>query len=128
LIWAVLTIVQAWIVAGKPEGKIVMGSYEQYSKVIGGILGVNGITGFLENLQDLYQQSDAEGQAWTAFVNEWWDNFEDQEVGVSKLFAIASPANSDPIDLNLGDGHEHSQKTRLGRLLVQVPNRSVKEK
>jgi putative DNA primase/helicase len=29
LIWAALTIIQAWIVAGKPEGKVIMGSYEQ---------------------------------------------------------------------------------------------------
>jgi hypothetical protein len=106
-----------------PEGKNKMGSYEPWSKVIGGILEVNGINGFLENLQNLYQQSDAEGQAWNAFVNEWWNKFGDQEVGVNKLYDIAWPASGDPIDLNLGDGNDRSQKTRLGRLLVQNRNR-----
>ena len=119
LIWAALTLIQAWIVAGKPEGKVVMGSYEQWSKVMGGILEVNGINGFLGNLQNLYHQSDAEGQAWKAFVDEWWKQLGAQQVGVVKLYDIASPAFGDPIDLNLGDGNERSQKTRLGRLLVQ---------
>jgi putative DNA primase/helicase len=35
LIWACLTLIQAWIAAGKPEGKIVMGSFERWSKVMG---------------------------------------------------------------------------------------------
>ena len=118
LIWAALTLIRAWIVAGKPEGKVVMGSYEQWSKVMGGILEVNGINGFLGNLQNLYHQSDAEGQAWKAFVDEWWKQLGAQQVGVVKLYEIASPAFGDPIDLNLGDGNERSQKTRLGRLLV----------
>ena len=100
-----------------------MGSYEQYSKVIGGVLEANGINGFLENRQDLYQQSDAEGQAWEAFVTEWHSQFGSQEVGVSELYKIVSPINGDPIDLNLGDGTERSQKTRLGRLLMKNRNR-----
>src|SRR5262245_24405850 len=119
LIWAALTLIQAWIVAGKPEGNVVMGSYEQWSKVMGGILEVNGIDGFLGNLQDLYHQSDAEGQAWKAFMEEWWQEFGVQPVGVNKLYGIVSPEDGDPIDLGLGDGNERSQKTRLGRLLTQ---------
>jgi putative DNA primase/helicase len=123
LIWAALTIVQAWMVVGKPDGKIVMGSFEHWSKVIGGILEANGIPGFLENIHQLYDQSDAEGQAWKAFVEEWQKQFGSQEVGVSKLYKIVAPINGDPIDLNLGDGTERSQKTRLGRLLMKNRNR-----
>src|SRR5262249_55272475 len=123
LIWAALTIIQAWIVAGKPDGKVVMGSYEQYSKVMGGILDVVGINGFLDNLKDFYGQSDTEGEAWKAFVEEWWNKFGAQEVGVNKLYDIVWPAFGDPIDLNLGDGNERSQKTRLGRVLMRNRNR-----
>jgi hypothetical protein len=123
LIWAALTIVQAWIVAGKPDGKIIMGSFEHWSNVIGGILEASGIPGFLENIHQLYDQSDAEGQAWKAFVTEWHKQFESQEVGVSELYKIVAPINGDPIDLNLRDGNDRSQKTRLGRLLTQKRNR-----
>ena len=119
LIWAALTLIQAWIVAGRPEGTVVMGSYEQWNKVMGGILEVNGITGFLGNLHDLYLQSDGEGEAWKAFVDEWWQQFGSLEIGVNKLYDIASPEFGDPIDLNLGDGNERSRKTKLGRLLIQ---------
>src|SRR5262249_50490044 len=97
LIWAALTRIQAWIVAGKPEGKLVRGSYEEWAKVMGGILEVNGIDGFLGNSQDLYDQSDAEGQAWKAFVREWWQQFGVLQLGVNKLYDIVSPEGGDPI-------------------------------
>jgi len=90
---------------------------------MGGILEVNGINGFLGNLQDLYQQSDAEGQAWARFVSEWQHRFGSKEVGVSDLYDIVAPIMDDPIDLNLGNGPERSQKTTLGRLLMQNRNR-----
>jgi putative DNA primase/helicase len=100
-----------------------MGSYEQWSEVMGGILEVNGIKGFLGNLQDLYLQSDMEGQEWKAFVDEWWRQLGGRQAGVNKLYNIASPENRDSIDLNLGDGNERSRKTKLGRLLIQNRDR-----
>ena len=52
-------------------------------------------------------------------VEEWWEEYGVQQVGVNKLYGIVSPEDGDPIDLGLGDGNERSQKTRLGRLLTQ---------
>jgi hypothetical protein len=100
-----------------------MGSFERWSRVMGGILEFNGINGFLGNIHQLYDQSDAEGQAWKEFVQEWHNQYGSQEVGVSELYKVVAPFYGDPIDLNLGDGNEKSQKTRLGRLLMKNRDR-----
>jgi hypothetical protein len=51
-VWACLTIIQAWLSAGKPQGKISMASFEPFAHVMGGILNVAGVPGFLTNLTD----------------------------------------------------------------------------
>jgi putative DNA primase/helicase len=47
LVAAALTMVKAWIIAGKPkaQGK-PMGSFEEWAETIGGILGYAGVKGF----------------------------------------------------------------------------------
>jgi putative DNA primase/helicase len=48
LVWASLTLVQAWLAAGRPyPGVKPLGSYESWSRTIGGILQVAEIGGFL---------------------------------------------------------------------------------
>ena len=58
LIWAALTLVQAWIAAGKPAGQQSLGSYESWAEVVGGIQEVAGIPGFLGNLDKVYGEAD----------------------------------------------------------------------
>lgn len=48
LVWAILTIARAWIAEGKPPGDAELASYNDWSKVIGGILKVIGINGMLQ--------------------------------------------------------------------------------
>lgn len=121
LVWATLTLIRAWIAAGRPlwQGP-VLGMFDSWSKVIGGILEVAGIKGFLGNLNDLYEKSDAEGAVWRGFVIAWWDKFESQEVGVSELFELAGALDEPP---ELGKGSEKSQRTRLGREMVKMRDR-----
>ena len=52
LVWAGLTLIQAWIAAGKPAGIEILASYEPWSQVMGGI-SVAVIEGFLENRGEL---------------------------------------------------------------------------
>jgi hypothetical protein len=48
LVWAVLTIIQAWIAKGKPMCEDqALGGFESYCAVVGGILKSVGINGFL---------------------------------------------------------------------------------
>lgn len=53
LVKAALTIIKAWVVAGKPAPKNVphFASFESYTHVIGGILENAGVKGFLTNMR-----------------------------------------------------------------------------
>jgi hypothetical protein len=120
LIWAALTLWRAWVVAGAPEGAARLGMFERWAAVMGGLLEVAGVPGFLANLTDLYDRADEEGNTWRRLVAAWWETHGTQPVGVADLWAIVQAAD---LDLGLGDGSERSQRTRLGRRLGQARDR-----
>jgi 5S rRNA maturation endonuclease (ribonuclease M5) len=121
LIAAVLTLIQAWVAAGHPKSSgPTLGTYESWSDVIGGILDVIEIPGFLGNLEEVYEASDAEGSVWRGLTRAWWEAHGDREVGVSELWEIALRLD-EPLDL--GNGSEKSQKTRFGKELVAARDR-----
>jgi hypothetical protein len=122
LVKAALTLVQSWIYAGRPLQKDspTLGMFEKWSEILGGILSHCGISGFLGNLSDFYEEADAEGAEIRSIVAEWWNQHKDNTVGVSELFTIASAPDS---TLPLGTGGEQSQRTKLGRLLSRLKDR-----
>lgn len=114
LVAAVLTIVRAWFQAGQPAGKRTIGMYERWAIVMGGILDVAGVPGFLANLDEFYAEADSEGETWRAFIADWWIRFGTAEVTVADLWPVATPL----IDLTgAGKTAEHGQRVRLGRML-----------
>jgi len=122
LIGAALTLIQAWIAEECPEpaGVKPLGMFESWSHVIGGILEVAGIKGFLGNLQAFYSESDFEGSILRTFIEAWWEKFRQGDVGVSDLFNLVVDCD---IPLNLGKGGDRSQKIRLGIILKQNRDR-----
>lgn len=124
LVWALLVLVRTWVAAGRPEGKVVLGSVERWARVIGGILNHVAIPGFLDNAKQFYEDADADGAAWRQFVMAWWDAFSDREVGISDLWSVVVPANGDAIDLGLGElEKDKSVRTKLGRRLGEMHDR-----
>ncbi|MHB1000501.1 MAG: CHC2 zinc finger domain-containing protein [Armatimonadota bacterium] len=125
IIWAALTICRGWVVRGmRPYSGKVLGSYEQWSRVLGGIAelcNLGGKDGFLGNLLDLYEQADLEGQMWRQFVHAWWEKFQDQVVSASDLFEIAKEGDL----FNFGKTSEHSQRISFGRKLGQQRDRVI---
>ena len=120
LVAACLTLGRAWIAAGRPRHQRTIGSFEGWSEVMGGILEVAGVPGFLGNLKEMYERADAEGAVWRAFVALWWQRFGTAEVGSSDLYELAT-ASEPP--LPLGDAGERSQRTRLGKALGRMRDR-----
>lgn len=121
LIGAVLTLIQAWIAKGCPAAKGKrLGSFEAWSNVMGGILEVAGIPGFLENMNDFYENADAEGSVLRSLISAWYRTFGGAEIGVSDIFHIVIK-NEIPVDI--GEKSERSQKTKLGQLLRQLKGR-----
>jgi putative DNA primase/helicase len=93
IVAACLTLCQAWIAAVRPRGGRVIGSYENWAQVVGGVLEVAGIDGFLGNLEEMMEASDSEGAAWSGFIGAWWDRFGTAEVGASDLLDLAIAAD-----------------------------------
>ena len=111
LIAAALTIIRAWIVAGRPKPARTLGSYESWAHVIGGTLTHAGITGFLENVDRLLQDADAEGAALRAFVDLWADEHADRNVSAATLVPLAEQA-----EINVGTTSESKRDPRTQRL------------
>jgi len=123
LIWAALTMAQAWIAEGcpEPEGTIALGMFEGWSRVMGGILQVGGVEGFLSNLDEFYEATDAESRTLRSFIECWWDYYEQEEVGASELFNLLL---SKDIHLDLGRSTtDRGQKIYLGKLLSSLRDR-----
>jgi len=126
LVWALLVLVQHWMVQGRPpwEGK-PLGSYEAWSSVIGGILQAAGIEGFLANRDELYRRADAETEEWRAFVAAWWETHSDAPLKASDLFQLARQWDllSSVFATARDDASERALKTRLGKALGQRRDR-----
>jgi hypothetical protein len=123
LIHACLTLIQAWLAAGRPPGTATLGSFEAWATTIGGILGVAGVPGFLGNAHALYAQADEEVQMWRAFVLAWWDKHHQDEVGTEELYTLATAETL--LTEVLGDGGDRSQRTKLGKALGRMRDRII---
>lgn len=120
LVAACLTLCQAWVAAGMPRGGTIVGSFEGWAGVMGGVLTVAGVPGFLANVDEMLEAADAEGAIWRAFVARWWESHHASPIGVGDLYKVAL-LTEPPIAL--GDGNERSQKTRLGKALGRMRDR-----
>jgi hypothetical protein len=87
LLEACLTLCRNWFAKDKPMGVKVMGSYENYSKVMGGILAAAGVGGFLGNLGRAVVK-DRDSRRWPLLVAEWHRRFLDAPVGTKELFEL----------------------------------------
>ncbi len=123
VVHAFLTLAQNWIAKGKPKGANSLGSFEAWSDVVGGILEAAGISGFLGNLEDLYDRADAESREWRSFVELWAEAYGDEKVGTAALYALA--VKNEVLLTVLGDKSEMSQKVRLGRALTAREDRVI---
>lgn len=69
LLLALLSLARAWYAAGKPQAPTpVIGSFEHWAHTVGGVLHYGGMTGFLANLEEMYESSDQSTPQWEAFL------------------------------------------------------------
>lgn len=90
LIGACLTLIRNWLENGRPNWNgLLMGSFESYCRVMGGILGANDIPGFLLNREELYERADPDRQRWETFFEAWYDARQEQETSAKDVIDIA---------------------------------------
>src|SRR5262249_5802544 len=114
LVHAVLTLASAWIAAGRPAGSRTMASYEDWARVLGGVLEIAGVGGFLDNLDELYQQADVDGDEARRFGPAGWERSHADTKTPAELFTLA---NSDDVALALSGQTEHARRCAFGRFL-----------
>lgn len=135
LVTAVITLINGWMQAGRPDynGKL-LGSYEGWTALIGGLLQHIGIDGFLGNHAELMESGTSDHAPLAAFVAEWYRRHGQTETESAKLFKIASYPDDDRenpaewlnlLSAQLGGGKQQSRSTRLGVLLKRYKDRVI---
>jgi len=76
LLSALLAFVRAWVAAGSPSAEVpVMGGFEEWTQIVGGVLAHGDVKGFLDNREHLYEQVDEAHAGWEAFLRRWREEF-----------------------------------------------------
>jgi hypothetical protein len=124
LVRAVLVLVQAWIAHGKPSHSERLGSCESWSKVVGGILDVAGVPGFLANREQLYEDADEKRQELGTFFETWWDKYRGKPQRAATLNDLCE--QYDLLRTLRGDGKPRSRETKLGNTLKKEKGKVFK--
>ena len=121
LVGACLTIVQHWVAAGMPGGSRMLGRYEQWSSVMGGILDVASVDGFLGNRERLYHAADRDTVEWVAFCAVWAEAYGNIPVTAKDLLDVAKSKN---LLLDFWAGRSQlSAQQRIGHALARQVDR-----
>lgn len=146
LLMALLTLASSWFVDGcpKPEGK-ALGSFEAWTRVIGGILQHAGVESFLGNLDDMYGEADDEDEQWEHFLRALKGHFGSRPFTVAQVvqattgagecagnslaaaMPLAMSSQASNIKWRLGKAFSARLKTRFGPegLYLSRPNNEV---
>jgi hypothetical protein len=75
LVWAICTIIQAWVDDGMPNWRLPpIGSFERWSRILGGILDSLRHEGFMANAGDFRRDTSYESDADLEFISYLYDD------------------------------------------------------
>lgn len=120
IVWSILTLVVGWVRRGqKGQSEIsVMGMYDNWARILGGILEMAGVKGFLANRSEQRILSDSESQTNGVFVAKWQETYNTERIVAKDLWKVGEEAGID-----LGRGNDHSRRVKLGTLLASLRDR-----
>lgn len=121
LVHAALVLVQAWVATGQPQGKVTLGSFDSWAAVMGGLLEAIGVSGFLQNLDEMEQRNEVESGPWREFTAAWWEAFHSEPSRVATLNDYCERHGL--LEAVRGEGSTRAQETRLGRALSAMRDR-----
>lgn len=132
LVQAALTICQAWVNSDMPGpvDVVLLGKYEEWTRVIGGVLEMAGYSDFLGNHVDMREDADDVSTEWAIWLRVWQETFGDRLVPVKDLvtYLAMSPPDSEfkanlPSDIQYLDKigyalRQHKNSIYDGRKLI----------
>ena len=93
---ALLTMARVWVLAGRPNGcKTIIGGFDEWVAIVGGILAYAGISGFLDNLSELYEEVDIGSEEWGEFFMAWYKEHMDAALTSSDVLDNARNSYTD---------------------------------
>ena len=98
-----------------------MGRFEAWSRVMGGILEVAGVPGFLSNRERLYAEANAETKDWVSLVEAWSVSFGGTPVTAGDLLDLAKETKL-IVGLRAGRSDLSAQQ-RMGHALAKRVDR-----
>jgi len=127
LLSAVLTLIRAWHVAGKPytPGSFSFGSFERWQRTVGGVLQIAGVEGFLGGLQEARDEGDFTTGWWIAHLAWLLKTFGGAEfiVRAVKARALAADDFEAPPGKDLADPSEPNWAKRTGQEYARIKGR-----
>ena len=84
---ALLTIGRCWFAQGKPvpDDAPSLGSFESWSRTLGGVLHAAGVEGFLANSGQLYERATEDTGSWEAFLDAWHTAYGAERVAARRI-------------------------------------------
>jgi hypothetical protein len=102
------------------------GSFEEWSRVIGGIVGFAGIEDFLGNMEAFYDRVDKESNYWEVFLKEIANKFSDQIFTVKEMSEEMAAGLKDYLPPDLEEAFADSEKSferTLGKAFARMDGR-----
>jgi len=121
LVHAVLVLIQHWIVSGAEHGHDTLGSFEEWSRILGGMLSHIGVPGFLADTDEFYADADSESQEWKAFITAWHGRHGQRSVTASDLLSLAD--EEDMIPFATAGPSPQGRRIKLGKCLSMIRGR-----
>lgn len=114
---AALELVAAWHRQGRPYSGARLGKFEGWSRVVGGILEVAGVRGFLGNRAEQADAADPERAEWRSLLEVWMGpEKRGQAMQAGEIARMAVEAGL--LLAVVGDGNDVSRARRMGQALV----------
>jgi putative DNA primase/helicase len=125
LLGALLTMARAWIARGRPRfTKRTKGGFEQWCQIVGGILDVAGVEGFLENDREQIEAVDHEHQELSEFITVWAEQHDEKSVTAAGLAELVRQHGLLETVLPELDGRSSkAQATQIGMLVRKLGDR-----
>ena len=84
-----LGMVEIWKARGRPSGTVRMGGFENWARVIGGVMRANGFEHWMANFTEWRRRADSDKLELVAFVRAWAETYGQTRQTASDLLRLA---------------------------------------